>query len=202
MDLSTITVPRDEARKAFLEYRGAVRQEPNPEDEAIMRGYKWLASGEGRLLLHLSRTMLAGGMVEKTYRRGGEAHVDRLPALAVARADADFCWIDTSDGRARFRSQERVHPSNRRDVEEIRGWEGFGWSDRWRAMVPIIPPSLRPKRGLGKYHILWEAEWTLTTPAAPTDPALIRRLAGDLFAVVAVWDLTELERAVLTERAR
>jgi len=31
----------------------------------------------------------------------------------------------------------------------------------------------------------------------PRDPALIRHIRGDLWAVLAVWDLTELERAVL-----
>jgi hypothetical protein len=34
----------------------------------------------------------------------------------------------------------------------------------------------------------------------PRDPALIRRVAGDLWTVLSVWDLTELERAVLAQR--
>jgi hypothetical protein len=33
------------------------------------------------------------------------------------------------------------------------------------------------------------------------DPALLRHIRGDLWAVLAVWDLTELERAVLGQRS-
>lgn len=63
--------------------------------------------------------------------------------------------------------------------------------------MPTIPPKLRPKRGqLGLYHLLFEAEWGLD-PDPPVDPALVRHLGGDLYAVLAVWDLTDVERAVL-----
>jgi hypothetical protein len=68
-------------------------------------------------------------------------------------------------------------------------------------MVPHIPPGLRPAHHLRNYHILWEAEWHPVAPPAPRDPALLRRIAGDVFAVVAVWELTELERAVLGARS-
>ena len=40
------------------------------------------------------------------------------------------------------------------------------------------------------FHVLWEVEsWT---PEPPRDPALLRHLRGDLWSVLAVWDLTEL----------
>jgi hypothetical protein len=69
------------------------------------------------------------------------------------------------------------------------------------AMVPIIPPRYRPARSrLPRLHILWEVPaWTLV---APIDPALLRHLRGDLWAVLATWDLTPLERAVLSQRGR
>ena len=44
--------------------------------------------------------------------------------------------------------------------------------------------------------ILWEAEWE----TVPRDPLLLRHLAGGLYAVMASWDLTPLERAVLKGR--
>ena len=61
------------------------------------------------------------------------------------------------------------------------------------AIVPLVPPRLRPK-DLSKYYILWEAEWD---PLAPVDPFLLKRLTNRFFAVVAEWDLTPLERAVI-----
>jgi hypothetical protein len=53
---------------------------------------------------------------------------------------------------------------------------------------------------LAALHVLWEVErWELVPP---TDPALIRHIRGDLWAVLATWDLTEIERHVLAQRAR
>src|SRR5207253_8584714 len=63
-----------------------------------------------------------------------------------------------------------------------------------KAMVPIIPPHLRPADALSNYYILSEAHWS---PEPPRDPFLLKRIDGFLFAVLAAWDLTEIERAVL-----
>jgi hypothetical protein len=40
-------------------------------------------------------------------------------------------------------------------------------------------------------------EWTRVPPR---DPALLRHIRGDLWVVLAVWDLTDLERLVLSQR--
>ena len=62
-----------------------------------------------------------------------------------------------------------------------------------RARVPMIPPRLRADRALANYHILWEAEWI----NPPRDPLLLRHLGKFFYAVLATWDLTPLEQAVL-----
>jgi hypothetical protein len=64
--------------------------------------------------------------------------------------------------------------------------------------LPLVPLPLRPKRALTNYHVLWEAEWRR---AVPVDPLLLRRLGkGDLWLVVAQWDLTPVEVAALSTR--
>ena len=64
-------------------------------------------------------------------------------------------------------------------------------------MVPLIPPRFRPSNNdLHRYHILWDVQGAWEAEP-PKDPFLLSRIHGDLFAVLAVWDLTELERAVL-----
>ena len=42
---------------------------------------------------------------------------------------------------------------------------------------------------------------SLTAGVPRTSRMLLRHLSGQLYAVLAVWDLTELERAVLAGRA-
>jgi hypothetical protein len=37
-------------------------------------------------------------------------------------------------------------------------------------------------------------------PLPPGDPALLRKLGGDLYIVLGTWDLTPLEQAVLSGR--
>ena len=39
-------------------------------------------------------------------------------------------------------------------------------------------------------------------PRPPGDPALLRHVGGDVYAVEAVWELTELEKLVLSGRSR
>jgi hypothetical protein len=78
-------------------------------------------------------------------------------------------------------------------------WNGDRSTDA-ATLVPIVPPQLRPKHDLANYHTFWEVEhWTL---CPPRDPMLLRHLGGWLYAVLAVWDLTPVERAVLGAPAR
>jgi hypothetical protein len=70
------------------------------------------------------------------------------------------------------------------------------------AMVPMVPPDILPAKGcdLSKHFILWEVEnWDF---APPVDPILLRPIGGDLYAVIAQWDLTEVERAIISGTRR
>jgi hypothetical protein len=138
-------------------------------------------------------------------------HANGLPKLAIVRADANRCFVDVNDRNtqgARIMFTDKEWSRNRgalvgshhvvvdttvsREVTKGRRWRGS-------TIVPLIPPRHRPKRGrIGNFHILWEVdEWT---PAPPRDPALLRHIRGDLWSVLAVWDLTDLERLVLSQR--
>lgn len=200
MELATLDVPRDEARAKYLEYRHAITERHDAELAAIAAGYRAIA--RGHQVIDLAATLQAGGTVTITH--GRTEH--QLPALAVARAEDRFatCACDTN-GAVSFQALHRdgrwTRPTNRKDLTFPAGTiPGLTWSrHRFQAVVPIIPPGLRPARGLSRLHILWEAEWT---PAPPVDPALLRHLRGNLYAVLAVWDLTPLEQAVLGHRFR
>lgn len=190
MDLHRITMNPSEARRAFRDYRRSMRRWGDPEDEQIARGYRALARGQQ--LISLRAAMRTAGLDE----RG-------LPRIAVLRADARSCFTEgvRHDGSVIFR-MDRVSP-DRNEGRRIRlpvgtfprprraTWETFS------AMVPMVPAPLRPSRSLSRFHIMWDVEWR---PVPPEDPALLQHVGGDLYAVVAVWNLTPLERAVLAER--
>lgn len=207
MELPLIDVPQAEARQAAADYLKAVRQRHSDEDQAILRGYRELA--RGRRLIQLSAAIRAGGCDTVTVRwrpgfgdRVWREELVTVPRLAVARADATRVWSQgvNSEGECEIRTKRNLGPNNRVDRMTLRGLESPPVSANWRwvqAIVPIVPPPLRPAVHLRNYHVLWEAEWS-PEPSPPYDPALLKHLGGDLYAVVAIWDLTELERAVLS----
>jgi hypothetical protein len=72
--------------------------------------------------------------------------------------------------------------------------EGTRVVGRWTDQVPEIPPYIKAQRD---DLILWEANWS-PVPRINFDPALLEHVHGWLFVVREVWDLTEVERGVLT----
>lgn len=202
MDLTVVSrdIPKDEAKERYHAYRDAARATHDSEDEALMRAYREVA--RGRNIIDLRQTIQAGGVDEHGH-----------PRLAVMRADVRWCWLHERDpyGAVTFAPVQRPHPRRRAGIytfpagtlpalekgqHHVTGW--FGSS--YRAMVPVIPPDLRPRRGLRNYEILWEVDRWEKMPPPPGDPALLKHIYGWLYVVLAVWDLTPLEQAVLGAR--
>lgn len=204
MNLDSITLDKAQAREAFLEYRRAVRARSETEsrtreareDAALMRGYREII--RGHQIINIRDAMLAGGF-DDLHR----------PKLAVCRANARTCRVTSHfDGDVRFYADPSSsswdtgrYKNDRRPFNGLVTWP----EPRFQmvsadAIVPLVPPHLRPTFALSNYDILFEADWR--PRVAPRDPALIKRLGGDLFAVIAVWDLTELERAVIAGTRR
>ncbi len=194
MDIGLVVMPKHQARKAFVEYREAVRERHSAEDEAIMRCYRALS--QGKQVVNIQDAM----------RQAGEDS-QGLPRLAVMRADQERAFLDRfDDGRLHFKPESGSWGSQARTVNfhfprgtlSFRGPESWQYSE-WQSIAPVIPPALRPQPKLSNYVLLWEAEWQpVQQPAvAPRDPALLKHLGGSLYAVLATWDLTDVERMVL-----
>lgn len=208
MELDLITVDRTEARKAFLDYRRACRANRSVEDEAMMRAYR--EASRGKQLMRLSEAIAAGGIVERenpppVWSNRRDPWTVQLPALVAARADVLSVWtggIDSDGGCALRYTREPLRWNSRQRFRIQAGTfaaasRARDTSEAWRAMAPNIPPALRPDAHLRNYTLLWEAEWERDRAVPPVDPALLKQIGGDLYAVLAVWDLTPLEQAVL-----
>jgi len=191
------------AREAFLAYRNLVKEgRATEDDEILMRSYKALS--QGKRVLDLRETLKIGGLNDR-YE----------PRLAISRADQPHIVFEhfSSVDRWCYVPDRRVRKPPFADGRAVSvptgvypAIDGHGrlpdigkeqWRFRIRAAVPPIPAQFRPAGGLAPFHILWEAEWQ---PIAPKDPILLKRIGGYLYAVLAQWDLTELERAVLGAR--
>lgn len=211
LEAATMKMDRDTARKNFLEYRAAVRERHNAEDAQIMRGYR--AMSQGKQLIRLTEVIVAGGIFD-----------DGMPKLAVAQSDTEFVYCRRdARGRVEFTPRDYVTSNMRKGINRfpektlpifdcrangcdmtkpmyqhhghyISGGSGL------RAMVPNVPPALRPAHSLSNYLTLFEVDKWERAPRPPGDPALLKHVGGDLYAVLAVWDLTPLEQAVLAGR--
>jgi hypothetical protein len=194
MDLAPLEIGADEAREKLAEYEESLRTTRSTEDAAIAAGYR--AAARGLTVISLPRTVAAGGF-----------HENGLPRIAVIGAEATTCFArwdgtdvvfaDHDDWRANRGAMVNAHSvrvSLAGDDVPARNWRVAG-----SALVPLVPPAHRisPRR-MRHCHILWEVEqWAMV---APRDPALVRHIRGDLWAVLSVWDLTDLERMVLSQR--
>jgi hypothetical protein len=190
-----------EARRKYAEYRTAVESgRGDRQDRELMHAYHQLGLG---------RTVVSLG---KAIRTAGTDAVGR-PILAVANASARWCFFVWAAGE--YRSSDWSHPASAfvSSYQENPGWRtvsanratwrgafrfprewfGFRLQNDIRAQVPSVPVKHRPKARLDNYVILWEANWE----EAPRDPYLLRRVTGDLFVVLAQWNLTDVERTVL-----
>lgn len=211
MNVQTITMPKAQAQAALEEYRAQIARSRNAEYEAIAKGLEAVA--QGRAIVNLPDAI----------RRGGFDERDR-PRLAVARSDRTqirFMWWGSSlagtFSTVHRQAWGRRGPRPRNDELTVDlGRRPHGDALREArveayAMVPAVPPraltqaKLRGTTGLGRLVTLWEVDtWHDRAQGmqASRDPFLLRLLGGDLYEVLAEWDLTPLERAVITGTRR
>lgn len=182
-------VTRHQAREAFRDYRKAWREKHGEDDEALMLTYRAIARGQS--VLDLRRTIVEAGF-----------HLNALPKLAIVHAGAHSCHVSREWGTLTFsdgRGWRKNAAKHRKTVLRAMPVAGDGQRNMSGvAKTPIIPPALRPADSLENYHILWEADWK----QPPADPFLLKHIHGPFFAIVAQWDLTELERAVMAGAVR
>jgi len=183
-----VTISRDAARDLWRAYQKH-RHWSTPIDREVMAAYQKLA--QGKLVIKALESISTAGVNDKG-----------LPNLAIARADAKVCRLSMHGNGGATMSTGNGSRRNTTSTMRFEFAPGtFPGTAGWRsseAVVPHPPLHLRPKRALQNYHVLFEADWT---KAPPVDPFLIRRLGkGDLWLVLAMWDLTEVERAALAAR--
>jgi len=182
-----VTISRDEARNLYQQYLKH-KHYSTPIDRECLSAYQKLA--QGKLVIKAIESVATAGVDE-----------NGLPKLALSRADTKICHLNLrGDGSATMSGSRRF---NRRPGASMvfdfpaKTFPNATWKNA-EALVPQAPLHLRPKHALQNYYVLFEADWR---KAPPIDPFLLRRIGkADLWLVLAMWDLTEVERSVLAGR--
>lgn len=205
MNVPTIEMPAEQARAKLKAYRRQLHKRADEEYSAAAAGYQALA--DGHRLINL----------QDVFRNVPFDDQER-PRMAIARADRKqvrFHWASRST-RASFDTEAQSPtrgPANQwptlvRWVDLGRTHDGDTyWGIEGFALVPMVPADVRDQVGrcnLRNLFVLWEVEqWADRSirPQPDRDPYLLKHVGGDLYAVLAEWDLTDLERAVMAGRA-
>ncbi len=195
--LDTAMISQQGARYAALDNLRA-------NERGTLAAYE--ALHDGRVIIDLQATLSGAGDYD--------SHSGYMtPLLAISRPMDSRVWV-------------KVFPSGVIDFHNRRGIRGrpaghpfysvtpgrADRSNRWRtslATVPTMPPEIRKAHPdalrSNRYLLIWEATWQgwkQHLPRPPIDPALLEQVAGGLYAVVAVWDLTPVEVAALSPGPR
>lgn len=187
-----------EARRRALEERAngvrVARSRLELEDAELAAAYR--AMSLGKRVLNIAEVM----------RKAGVDQTQFLPRLAVSLASAKKVTFSADSDRVVFKSDDSWKKHERLELPGV--FPAETTNDEWRvgqkllrtfqvhAIVPIVPAHFRPSDGLEKYHLLWEAKWE-RKPTPPQDPILLKSIGLHTFVVLAQWDLTPLEQAVL-----
>lgn len=208
-----VTLSKEAALEKFNEYKTALRISRSQHDRMMKAVYGALAEGLG--VINAKAAIIKAGFVDE---------VNMHPKLAICRADQDTVYFRREhwSNEAFFSSYAgRFITRVNKQAQAARHQFHFAvgqlpqppeqfpderqrplYRSTVKATVPIVPPAHRPHTGaIGGYSILWEVEkWeALPRPQrTPGDPMLLKPLAQTgLYAVMAHWDLTDVEKMVL-----
>jgi len=191
----TIKIDKEKAKEIYKDYLEAVKTRKEKYLEDLKKVYYHLSKG-GRIL-DIYEVFKTSGVNEE-----GE------PKLGIIRADAKKCvFHKQSLGSGRFSEnidwRDQEIPA-RFDVQlpsnTFPEWKGNKELEIIRRNIqtktPICPPHLLPNGKLDNYYILFEVEeWNEMMKAK--DPFLLKRINANAFLILAEWDLTEVEQAVI-----
>jgi len=187
MNVSTIAVPRETAIQKINDIQALKPKQRTDEDDALLSVFKAVRKHDARVI-----------NIVDAFRQTGLNELGQ-PKLAIAQADWKdvFCFRGWDSPRSRYDVSFFDSTGPYREAGRLRFSEDIFPQRLQRTLkspVPHIPANLRPKFKLSNYHILFEVQkWE----EYPVDPFLLKRVVGNLFIIIAEWQLTELEASLL-----
>lgn len=194
MDVTTITIDRELARRKLRDYQALPPDRRTIEDDLLREAYR--AAAQGLRLINVEAAMRTVGL-----------NVQGEPRLAMARADWETCvfhphfriGVGHQLGAGAFTCSRRIDARLRTNCFSVPPHTFSAELLSRNTLVsplPHIPPGIRPRpSALSRFWVLFEVtEWQ----QYPADPFLLSHIAGPFYVVHAEWDLTDLEVSLLS----
>jgi hypothetical protein len=194
-----INISKAEAEKHYKEYLETVKTRKEKYLTDLKQVYYHLSQGHKVLDIY------------EVFKQSG-VNKDGEPQLALCQADERQCGFRKQIlGSGRFyglkdgmwKKSAISLPSS-----TFGEWKTEKGKDEWnkdddvivrreiKTTVPIVPAHLLPEGRLDNYYILWEVSGWEEVPQY-ADPFLLKRINDNAFIILAEWDLTEVEQAVI-----
>lgn len=194
MDVETLEITKEDAQKEYKAYLEACKKQAAPYYNKMRSVY--YHAKKGAKIIDVREAIIKAGLND-----------DKHPKFAIARADMNRVALIHDQHGWRYVNPLKIAWAHLEKSEPVFNMEWAfetaptieGYRGVIQAPVPKIPPQHIPPGNLKDYYILWEVEkWQRR---APTDPILLKKIPNtkSLFIVLAQWDLTPLERKILTE---
>ena len=198
--MQTVELPKisiEKANQEWVKYCAVLRRRDDADDTSHLKDLKkvFFQLSKGNRLIDLYESI----------KQAGKNEIDQ-PRLGFSRADKTrVVFLKGRNGSGIYMSEVAYRYSMDDMAAYVRMPEGtFGnWTKygQWRsdrkltATLPIIPANYFPKGDLKNFYLLWEVDaWT---EEPPHDPFLLKRVTKNIYLVLAAWELSEIERAVL-----
>ncbi len=202
MELNEITMPEEEAKQQWKQYNELIKKRADKHLKDMKDALRYLK--DGKPLIDIYTAMETAGLNKLSQ-----------PRLAIARANWEEVFFTKKDsGRGFFSGETDTWYNKHKGDVDIQPNTFQTWTrtkdsdgkDTWqlanstiKTSIPIIPVHLHPEDSLEKYYILWEPKEWETIPERK-DPILLKRVTENLFAIMAVWDVTGLEQSIIRSR--
>lgn len=206
MQVEKLALPKEKAQKEWDSYKQELQKSKTQFNKDMLSLYAHMKHG-GKVLDLWESMKLAG------------LNNDGDPKLAITNANSSkvrfikaYTWqnnVPVSDGGTfypiglpwRLREKRQIRIPREFFPEWQKDAQGHIVRQEVETITPIIPArimnALRSHK-LEKYHILWEVEKWKRVP--PRDPILLRKITPNMYLILATWDLSPLERAVIRGR--
>jgi len=198
-DTPTITIPKEQAKSLYQDYLEVVKTRKEKYLKELKQVYYHLSKGKKVLDIY------------EVFKKSG-VNKDGEPKLAIALANEKRVEFEKRElGSGRFitgTGKFWVELPTGTFPKWKRKWSTDNWQGKRRLQVvrpristkvPVVPAHLLPEGSLENYYILWEVSDWKPMPVYK-DPFLLKRINANAFVVLAEWDLTKVEQAIIRGR--
>lgn len=211
MEIDLLTIPKKKVEQEFEALTQLIKKSKKTKLDEIYLDYQKVYGhlSHGKKIIDVYEAFKKAGLNDEGHPKLAIVRADSKQVLCEEYSNGSVTYYHDRGGKDvtswKFRSYLYGDRYDVKLPEATFTWPkneaGYSQYGRTSTIVPVIPAKIlvnEIKVLLRNFHIIWEVEeWK---PIPPRDPILVKRLTPNLFGVLATWDLTELERAVIRGR--